>query len=239
MKQRFRSSFLILVGMLSLLVSGNTLAAVRPEATRAILYISDKEGSVPVKNDSKDSTYLVQSWLEDLKGSDQNIPVVLTPPLFKLDPSKEARLRLLVMPGALPADRETAYWLVLQEIPPTPKAKSNKLVLAIRSRIKVFIRPAGLDGKAQDSVTKLLWREENGGGKRWLVAQNPTPYYVSFSMLTINGQSVVDKRPMVPPKGEMRYEIPANMANGPAQLNYTAINDFGGDSAIQHVSVSN
>lgn len=239
MKHSFRLHVLMMMGMLSLLATGNTLAAVRPEATRAIIYISDKEGSVQMKNDSKDTTYLVQSWLEDLKGNDKNIPIVLTPPLFKIDPNKEARLRLLVMPGSLPTDRESVYWLVMQEIPPSPKVKSNQLVLAVRSRIKVFVRPAGLEGDPKESVTQLHWRTESSGGKRWLVAQNPTPYYVSFSTLTLNGQSVIDKHPMVPAKGEMRYEIPAKAATGSAQLSYSAINDFGGETAIQHASLSN
>lgn len=237
MKQMFTSRLPVVLGMLSLLAAGSAMAAVRPEGTRAILYISDKEGSVPIKNDSKDTTYLLQSWLEDLKGSDKNIPVVLTPPLFKIDPDKEARLRLLVMPGTLPTDRETVYWLVMQEIPPTPKVKTNQLVLAVRSRVKVFVRPSGLDGKPQDSVNKLHWRTENSDGKRWLVAQNPTPYYVSFSKLTVNGQSVVDHHPMVPAKGEMRYEISPGTSQGPAQLSYSAINDFGGETAVQKTSI--
>ncbi|QFG76776.1 hypothetical protein DMB90_13130 [Raoultella planticola] len=43
----------------------------------------------------------------------------------------------MVLRGGIAKDRESAYWLSLQEIP--PKAGSaNKLVIAVRSRLKVL-----------------------------------------------------------------------------------------------------
>lgn len=234
MNLKFLKYTALLLGIVS---ASASFAAVRPESTRALIYVSDKEGSVPITNDSTDTAYLVQSWLVDLKGNDKNIPVILTPPLFKIEPKKQAKLRLMVVPNQLPQDRESVYWLVIQEIPPKTTAKSNELVVAVRTRMKVFIRPQGLEGKPRESVAKLNWRVESSGKENWLVAQNPTPYYISFAKLDVNSKELSDRREMVPAKGEARYRLPAGVSAGNLNVSYSAINDFGGNSAVITKSV--
>ncbi|NYY80101.1 hypothetical protein DMH27_00905 [Raoultella planticola] len=87
--------------------------------------------------------------------------------------------------GGIAKDRESAYWLSLQEIP--PKAGSaNKLVIAVRSRLKVFVRPDGLNSAgARDAVKQIRWSLEKDGNAVWLKASNPTPYFVSFARLSV------------------------------------------------------
>lgn len=209
-------------------------AAVRPMLTRVVAYAADRETPVEIINDAPQA-YMVQSWLEDLQGNDDNIPLVLTPPVMRLEGKQQGKLRLVVIPANIPQDRESVYWLAVQEIPPKAADEGgNKLVMAIRSRIKVFVRPIGLNSEAaRDAVKQLSWRVEKHGGKRWLVATNPSAYYISFGKLALKqaGKADVmlnDKFHMPPPKGSQRYAIPAALQGSQATLTWSAVHDYGG-----------
>lgn len=225
-----------------LLLTSVAQAAIRPALTRVIALESDKETSIKLINDDPQHDYLVQSWIEDQTGNDKNLPVILTPPLFKMTAGREGKLRMVILPGQIPQDRESVYWLWIQEIPPASKSQSNQLQLAVRTRLKVFIRPAGLSGNAADTISKLTWQVSQEGGKSWLIAKNPTQYYASFSELTttVAGKTVAiaDKNVMVPAKGESRYPLSAGAAGKSGTLNYSIINDFGGESELQHQTLN-
>lgn len=234
MLSNIKKTTLIAATICGLLLPSMASAAVRPQLTRIVAYAEDKETPVEIINDS-DEAYLVQSWLEDLNGNETNIPLVLTPPVMKLAGKNEGKLRVVVLPAEIPQDRESVYWLSIQEIPPKAKEEvQNKLVLAIRSRLKVFVRPKGLDAKAAaDAVKSVTWNVEREGGKVWLKATNPTPYYISFGKLELKaggGKPVVleDKFNMPAPMGSQRYQVPKSLVGKSATLTYSAVNDYGG-----------
>lgn len=203
-------------------------SAVRPQLTRVVAYASDKETPVEIINESSES-YMVQSWLEDLDGKDANIPLVLTPPVMRLDAQKQGKLRLVVLPAEVPQDRESVYWLSIQEIPPKAKTEAdNKVVIAIRSRLKVFVRPQGLDAKgAREAIKSLTWSVDNDGGKTWLKANNPSAYYISFGKLMVNGTMLDDKYLMPAPHGNQRYAVPKALAGKKGTITYSAMSDYG------------
>lgn len=225
-----------------LLLTTTASAAVRPALTRVVALESDKETSIKILNDDTSQDYLVQSWIEDLKGNDKNLPLILTPPLFKIGAGREGKLRMVIVPGKIPQDRESVYWLWIQEIPPASKAQGNQLQMAIRTRMKVFIRPSTLADKPAEMPEKLQWQVKHEAGKAWLVAKNPTQYYASFSELSVTAggksQPVADKNTMVPAKGEMRYALPAQVSGKSGSLNYAVINDFGGESPVLHQTLN-
>lgn len=225
----------VLAGMLfSLPAQG----AVRPKLTRIVAYAQDRETPIEVINDGE-GTYLAQAWLEDLAGNDHDIPLVLTPPVMKLEGKKQGRFRLVVLRGAIPQDRESAWWLSLQEIPPKGEGE-NKLVIAIRSRLKVFVRPEGLNSAgAREAVGKLRWSIEKEGASVWLRATNPTPYYVSFGRLTAgNGALLEDRHRMPPPFGSERYRLPATLRSGPVTVTWSGIHDWGGAGEEHRVELT-
>ncbi|MBK5145592.1 molecular chaperone [Budviciaceae bacterium BWR-B9] len=222
----------------ALLLSAQTYGAVRPQLTRIVAYAEDKETPIEVINESQE-TYLIQSWLEDIKGNENNLPLVLTPPVMKIGGKQEGKLRLVVLPAEIPQDRESVYWLSIQEIPPKAKdGGENKLVLAIRSRLKVFVRPKGLDKtQAADAVKSLSWTVEREGGEVWLRATNPTPYHVSFGRLELKadgtkGITLDDKTEMPAPMSSQRYVVPKNLKGKSATLTYSAVNDYGGETEV-------
>lgn len=230
--------FLLLTGALCSVAH----AAVRPQLTRVVAYAQDKETSVEIINDSSE-TYMVQSWLEDNNGKDSNIPLVLTPPVMKLEGKKQGKLRLVVLNSEIPQDRESVFWLSLQEIPPKAKDIDNRLVVAIRSRLKVFVRPQGLNSTdAIKAAQALTWSMEKNGSSSWLKATNPTPYYISFGELaagSINGKAVRldDKHNMVPPMGSQRYQLPAYIKASKVNVTWSSINDWGGAGTEYKVEV--
>ncbi|TCW17674.1 chaperone protein EcpD [Raoultella sp. BIGb0138] len=227
----------VLAGML---LSLPAQGAVRPKLTRIVAYAQDRETPVEVVNDS-DETYLAQAWLEDLAGNDHDIPLVLTPPVMKLEGKKQGRFRLVVLRGAIPQDRESAWWLSLQEIPPKGEG-ANKLVIAIRSRLKVFVRPQGLNSTdAREAAGKLRWSIEKEGASVWLRATNPTPYYISFGRLTVgkgNGALLEDRHRMPPPFGSERYRLPSALRSGPVIVTWSGIHDWGGAGEEHRVELA-
>lgn len=235
---KFAGPVLMGVLLLTNVLSSVALAAVRPALTRVIALESDKETSVKLLNDDKNHDYLVQSWIEDQNGNDKNLPIILTPPLFKIGAGREGKLRMVILPGKIPRDRESVYWLWIQEIPPVSKVTGNQLQLAVRTRLKVFVRPSTLKEPSAETVGKLTWQVIHEDGKSWLIAKNPTQYYASFSELsvTVAGKTlpVESKNMMVPAKSETRYALPAGVSGKSGVLNYSVINDFGGDTPVQH-----
>ena len=229
--------------LLSAVFISSAQAGGRPQLTRIIAYANDKETPVEIVNDSSEG-YMVQSWLEDLNGSDANIPLVLTPPVMKLNAQQQGKLRLIVMKGAIPQDRESVYWLSIQEIPPKAKNSVNRLVVAVRSRLKVFVRPQGLNTNgSREAVKQLRWSVVQADGKRWLKATNPSPYYISFGELSVGRKQskatrLADKNRMVPPLGSERYLLPADMNNGNVTVTWSGMNDWGGADKEQTQDVS-
>lgn len=225
------------VMILSLLSCSESWSAVKPLYTRAVAMASAKETSVDIINESQ-QTYMVQSWLEDLNGSDKNIPVVLTPPVMRLEGGRQGKLRLVVIPGQIPQDRESVYWLNIQEIPPKAKTNGkNILTIAVRSRIKVFVRPDALANRTEEIthiVDQLRWRVEKSGRQAWLIVDNPTPFYISFGELTVkSGKQVADiteRFNMAPPKASQRYRVPTAYVGKNVTVTYRSINDYGGIS---------
>lgn len=222
----------------SLLLSASGYSAIRPQLTRIVAYAEDNETPVGVVNESQEN-YLIQSWLEDEKGNDDNLPLVLTPPMMKIGARQEGTLRLMVIPDEIPRDRESVYWLSIQEIPPKARdGGDNQLIIAIRSRLKVFVRPKGLDeAGSADAVKSLNWVTEREGGQVWLKATNPTAYHVSFGQLSLKagGMPAVtlqDKTEMTAPKSSHRYAVPDSLKGKTATLTWSATNDWGGETEV-------
>lgn len=192
-------------------------------ATRVVYDASNKETSVSIRNKNSDQYFLVQSWIDDKKGS-KTVPLSITPPLFRLGAGKENMLRIIKTGDSLPADKESVYYINVKAIPPVPDdtVAQNTLQVAIKTRIKLFYRPKGLPGKPEESYQQLQWSFQGND----LVVKNPTPYGVSFNELTVGGKDVKNIN-MVEAKSEARYPLQAGQRG---QIAFSAINDFGGVS---------
>lgn len=189
-----------------------------------VIYPSDaREVSVKLNNTGK-RPVLIQSWIDngDAKARPEtlHVPFVLTPPINRVEPDKGQTLRISYTGQPLPVDRESIYWLNVLEIPAkNPLLKNeNYLQMAFRSRLKLFFRPATLQGKANDAAKMLVWHAQDGQ----IVAKNPTPYYVSLVNIAVNDKKA--EADIVAPFAEESYKLPGKTGD---KITVSYVNDYG------------
>lgn len=210
------------------LFSANSLASVVISGTRVIYPSDAKEVSVKISNGGR-SPVLLQSWIDngdaDAKPSSIKVPFVLTPPMNRVESGKGQTLRISYAGGSLPMDKESVFWLNVLEVPAKSQAKieENRLQLAFRSRIKLFYRPAGLQGNANEAVNALTWSSQ---GNR-VQAANPTPYFVSLVNLSVNGKKL--DHAMVAPRSTMTLDLAGNAGS---KISGSFVNDYGAVNAF-------
>lgn len=211
--------------LLPLAQSAYAAGGIAMSATRVIYQADKKEASLTVSNRNDKEAFLIQAWAEDVSGN-KKTPFVITPPLFRLDPAKDNVLRIVHLGAPLPQDRESVYWINVKAIPSTSEASQSKNVLqiAVRTRLKLFYRPVGLPGNANDAYRQLTFTRQGNQ----VVIHNPTPYTLSFDHLAFDGRDA-GRVPMVPAKGQVSQPLPAGMQSA-ATVTYSVINDFGASS---------
>jgi len=232
-----------------LLCSLSALAAA-PESTGISFYVlrviypeSAQKGVTLTVNNKSAAPYLMQSWIRpvDLNTGDvdlnhngqQKMPFIVTPPLARLEANGELTLRIRRNGEPLPADRESVFFISMKAIPAKKEASeaaaSGQMALTVVSNMKLFYRPASLAKRAVADVASQLRFHREGDT---LIAENPTPYWLTFSQLKV-GNVELEKpalRLMVPPKGKQRYALPTG-ANG--NVAWQLIDEDGWDTPVQ------
>lgn len=114
-------------------------AAISLDRTRAI-YVGDaKSISLNIVNENKELPFLAQSWLENEQHQKITSPLVVLPPLQRVEAGERSVVRITKTPEAdrLPQDRESVFYFNLREIPPK-SSKTNVMQLALQTQIKLF-----------------------------------------------------------------------------------------------------
>jgi chaperone protein EcpD len=231
---------LLTCSMLSLLAP-SAHAGVVIERTRVIYPAQERQVTVNLTNEEKQSPLLIHIWIDD--GNEKStpdqlqVPFLLTPPIFRLDPGKGQALRISYLKDKqLPTDKETVFYLNVLEVPPKPKAVNgeipNTMQLAFRTRIKLFFRPKGLPGKAADAPSQLRWKLVTTGTEPALEAQNPSVYYVSFESvaLSVDGNEIKSDTPqMIAPGGTQRFPLKDvhTTSDAKVEVHFNSIGDYG------------
>ncbi|HED4271351.1 TPA: fimbria/pilus periplasmic chaperone [Klebsiella oxytoca] len=169
---------------------------------------SEKEKEVTVKIDNVgQKPALAQVWIDagdpDATPETARAPFTLTPPINRINGGKGQTLRMMYTGDALPKDKESLFWLNVLEIPASRKNKNNQLQLAVRSRLKIFFRPQGLPGIANEAGKSVNWKKVSGG----IEGYNPTPYFVSVARITEDkeGKVPVADGGMIVPGGKSLF----------------------------------
>ncbi|WP_391528631.1 molecular chaperone [Photorhabdus akhurstii] len=146
-------------------------------------------------------------------------PFIVLPPLKRIESGEKFSFRIRQLGGQLPPDRESAFIVSLRAIPgvavpDTEEApalghrtdKASQVQVALQMNIRLFYRPQGVPARDNATVAKQVKFSLLGTRLR---VENPTPYFLTFSVLKVGTQQADDhiRQAMVPPKGIQSYSF--------------------------------
>jgi len=224
----------LMAAFASLLVSFSSVAALTPDRTRIVFDEESRSVSIMITNDNKKLPFLAQSWLEDHAHKKVHSPLIVMPPLQRINGGEKSLVRIATSPAvaSLPRNKETLFYFNLLEIPPRPD-KSNVMQIALQSQLKLFYRPKEIkprDGEVWQ--TKLVFHKQPGG----LAIENPTAYYITLSKMARKfhqegGGDISSFKPvMIAPQSTETVSLSETVPN---QFVVSYINDYGGQPEIK------
>ncbi len=232
---------LALVGFLLFACINPAKANVVIAGTRVVYPANEREITIKLDNVGSEPA-LVQAWVDsgnpDSRADQANAPFLLMPPVARISPQRSQTLRMTYTHDPLPHDVESVFWLNVLDVPPLPKnADSNFMQVAFRSRIKVFFRPEGLKGYAEDTPAAITWTLVESGNGFALRGTNPTVFSASYNKteLLVGGKTYSSKGGMIPARGAFEFPLEGlqSRPQGSATLRYEWINDYGAAKLVE------
>ncbi|MPS41559.1 fimbrial chaperone protein [Vibrio sp. VGrn 2] len=169
-----------LVSLMAIFVSFSSSAAFVLNGTR-VIYQEAANGATVVVNNQAKSDYAGQAWVDSFEEGDNTTSFVSIPSFFEVKAETKQVLRMVKVNNDLPSDRESIFWLNVQEIPKADTSAANKIVIAINTKVKMIYRPEALATSRRDAEANLYFYLDESDGKVKL--KNPTPYYFSIKAL--------------------------------------------------------
>lgn len=204
---------------------------------RVIYSEADKQGVTLTAINTSPAPYLMQSWVRPVDSETGDVdlrwhgspvmPFIVTPPLARLEANGELVVRIRRNDVLLPRDRESVFFVSMKALP-AQQTDGKQMVMTVVSNLKLFYRPAGLSKRAVEDMAPRLTFSRAGNR---LIANNPTPYWLTFSRLQV-GSVTLGKpalRLMVPPFGSQSYALPT-AASG--QVSWQLIDEDGWDTPV-------
>ena len=100
-----------LTGIACSMLSSYVNAAISLDRTRAIINGDDKSISLSISNENKNQPYLAQAWIEDRQGKKISSPLIVLPPVQRVEPGAKSQVKIQASPALtqLPQDRESLF----------------------------------------------------------------------------------------------------------------------------------
>ncbi|AIX49257.1 fimbrial biogenesis chaperone [Pantoea eucrina] len=154
----------------------------------------DKASELWLENRGSSSTIMqvrIFAW-QQREGQEQyqtQQQVAASPPMVRLEPGQKQLVRLIKQTPP-PAGQESAYRVVLDEIPSPRKPDDNQAGLNFQMRYSVplFVYGSGLTRDSAKAV--LSWREVSSGGRRWLELTNSGSGHARLSNFRAGGAAL-------------------------------------------------
>nr|WP_144241882.1 molecular chaperone [Pseudomonas chlororaphis] len=190
--------------------------------------MSGQRMAVTLVNEGKTAALAEVSlnWGEPESGQRQPLPLAVSKPLLRIPGGQKANVEVFYQGTGLPTDRESYLLLSVLDVPPAAKTP-HTMTVALRHRFKLLYRPS-LKSTLDEAMAGLSWevRKETAGR---LIADNPSPYYLTLSdieAIGLNGQPCGQpiEHLMLPPFSTHPLDIPACQ---PTRLRYQIISDAG------------
>jgi len=196
----------------------SSVASFKLNRTR-IIY-GEKEGHELVIQNNYNSFYGGQVWIDNLDDSDE-FYFVNSPQFFKVNSGEKQIVRLMKTDATLAEDRESLFWVNVQEIPPKQQSEQSGMVMSFRTRIKLIYRPSDL-GERYKAESEVTWKQTGNT----LHLNNPTPFYFAITTVSANGEErVPEQKTPLAPFSTMAFTFDSLPAL--KELTISAINDFG------------
>lgn len=180
--------------------------------------------------------YVMQLWTDsnnpDSTPDDDNAPFIVAPVIFRIEPRSGQSARLHYIGKTLPQDRESLFYLNFTQIPPSNLGgEVNKLLLILKSRVKIFYRPSTIKGNPADIDRELHFQFTRHKNEAILEIKNQANFYASFARVAIKNQHYVwpvDIEMIAPQSGKsiIIKNMPPHIST-PLKVEYTLINDVG------------
>ncbi|WP_145476570.1 fimbrial biogenesis chaperone [Yersinia similis] len=168
--------------------------------------INDNENATALWLENKDSqpTYMqirVLSWrqVNGLDDYNSQSAIIASPPVANIQPGKRQLIRL-VKNTQVPAGKELAYRILIDEIPRQEPNKKNNPSLGLRFQMRysvpLFVYGSGMriapeatqpTDIVQPVLSYILNRQQ---GKQWLTIRNKSEIHARISQVTLDGQTV-------------------------------------------------
>lgn len=236
---------LVFVALLSFVQFSH--ASVVITGTRVIYPADQREVNIQLSN-TGDVPALVQAWVEPYTDpsapeqavKEQDIPFVLSPPVFRINPKEGQTIRLMYVGSDLPQDRESVFYFNVLDIPPAPSADKtdNFLQLAINSKLKLFFRPTGVSKNFSKLKDELRFSLIESNGYQ-LKVDNPTGnFFTLLDLKFYSAEQSVDgpEIGMVDPKSSRNIAIPKNKSfiSQATRLEVNYVDDYGAKRKITY-----
>lgn len=213
--------------LLTVLLSAQAIAVVNVDKTRIVFNANEIAQSINLVN-SEHGPVVLQIWTDngDIHAlpEQSKTPVLAIPPVLKIQPGELRSLKLMLTSRAgLKAGKETLYWLNLYQIPALRKsdnAHEQKVVLPLRLRLKVFVRPAGLGAPHSVDAKKFILTRLNNA----LLISNPTPWHMSMNIKFSSQERVKDI--LISPLSSLSIPVKSPLLTGKS-IDYDVIGDSG------------
>lgn len=221
--------------LLTLTLIASSLAAnaqgIQLGRTRVIYDASKKEASLPLVNTEKELPWLIQSWVMNTDNKTR-APFIITPPLFRLDPKSEQTLRIMKSDNITKQNIESLYYLIVRMIPASDRQdeKNNVLHLIYKTQIKLFYRPEGMNGRAEDACKDLRFSLSG----QQLKIENSSNFHTVFSSLSVGSNKV--QADMVAPQSNLT--LPLSTRGASSTVSWRCINDYGGTTSAYTATLS-
>ena len=215
-----------LATILSFAFCSQSMAAFVLNGTRFIYEEGKKNTSFTVSNEA-DKTYGGQVWIDNTNQGN-GVYMVPQPPFFKVGAKQKQVIRIINTDSTLPKDRESLFWLNVQEVPPKPEVKDTEgsvLAIAMNTRVKLIYRPASIKDGRQGAEKQLILEQR---GNETLL-KNPTSYYMAVIGMKVDGKKVMLSDKVLADVAQLSPFSEVSLGkkiSGKASVD--AINDWGG-----------
>lgn len=238
----FKSLMLSVLCCLSVNASANGNGGTWLDATRVVYNQGDTSRSVKVTNTSDDIPYLIRTWVTRIDNIENNQLAkdwIVTPPVYRLNEKSAVQLKITMLNDAeLPKNKESVFYLNVLSIPGVSSdnkqaaegSLDGKVVIALNTKIKLFYRPQGISDEDVSSAFNKITFTSQGDN---VSINNPTPFYMNFAELKINGVEHKIPQQMVAPFSSFTLTAKSQ----PEKVTYRLINDFGGETSVKEINL--